>query len=1115
MRKSDGVGVVYSPWTTPSLLVLAILISFSSFRTVDSQSDGNKLLQWQILTKQNFSSQIRLHPHLLLMVTVPWSGESRSLMKQLAHMATNKEDKFGTLKLMVLYRSTDSALADAIGATEGISIIYYHNSLSYKYQGRLRVQNILSSIYFFISHFPEEIPLKSLDTPEDLKKFLESTDKALLLLEFCGWTPRLLAKGKNNETENAFEELFGTGLNGETNRTLAVEGKKNQKGIENEKMTCGTENGFNGIPWLGELSSVIESAFLKSGNMSPSVGFSCSFEEFQKFETSFSEFMIVVRENLLSPERIRFGLVSDRSLLSSLGVEESSSWLTMLYFAGCPNCSKFLREGDDLRSVLRMHNSLVTELEDDGHDLEPSLPADKPSILLFIDRSSDSLETTRNSKEALGSFRDLALDYLTSHQMAGSNNSKPLKLLIEAYQASRRTSGHKKVEPLTSQKITLEDKISVMIINGEKHVSLDNIASDLHGSSLHDILAHVLQRKKEVKLSLLAKEVGFQLLSDDFDIKIPEALPAPTEVVQSNQASAQLPMESCLKSNVDLGKDQILDMAGTSTGEHEEQPKPNVDETSQYNDEMKAFDTGTEFPVEPGQYNRNQVLDSAEDEKAEKQTSSQVEKSEEQELLTKGVRFPFFFFDGGYRLLKSLTAGSKIPSVVIVDPVLQQHYVFPEETVFSYSSLCDFLDGFQNRSLLPYQQSESVVLRPREAPSPPFVNLDFHEVDSIPRVTTHTFSQMVLGFNESDGTHVAHAWKKDVLVLFSNSWCGFCQRMELIVREVYQAVKGYANMLKKESRNQKSMFSSDDLKDNILTLPLIYFMDCTLNDCSLILKAMAQREVYPSLLLFPAERKNAVSYEGDIAVLDIVKFIADHGSNSHSLVKESGILWTGVGQGSRNQNLCKDGLQTAVHEEASLTRDKYHEVLLKNRAPKIAGRYNRIRSHTPNGLHETASQVVVGSILLATDKLLNVHPFDESKILIVKADQGTGFQGLIFNKHINWDSLNELEGGLELLKEAPLSFGGPMVIGGMPLVALTRRLIKKQHVEVFPDVYFLDQRATVQEIERLKSGNQSVTDYWFFLGYTSWGWDQLFGEIAEGAWNLSNGNTKQFYWPWR
>lgn len=49
-----------------------------------------------------------------------------------------------------------------------------------------------------------------------------------------------------------------------------------------------------------------------------------------------------------------------------------------------------------------------------------------------------------------------------------------------------------------------------------------------------------------------------------------------------------------------------------------------------------------------------------------------------------------------------------------------------------------------------------------------------------------------------------------------------------------------------------------------------------------------QREVYPALLLFPAERKKAIVYEGDLAVNDIIKFVAEQGSNSQHLINQKG-----------------------------------------------------------------------------------------------------------------------------------------------------------------------------------------------------------------------------------
>ncbi|KAI7724689.1 hypothetical protein M8C21_004566, partial [Ambrosia artemisiifolia] len=83
-------------------------------------------------------------------------------------------------------------------------------------------------------------------------------------------------------------------------------------------------------------------------------------------------------------------------------------------------------------------------------------------------------------------------------------------------------------------------------------------------------------------------------------------------------------------------------------------------------------------------------------------------------------------------------------------------------------------------------------------------------------------------------------------------------------------------------------------------------------------------------------------------------------------------------------------------------------------------------------------------MLVATQKLAAVYPFARSKILIVKANQTTGFQGLIINRFISWDSITSLEVGLDSLKQAPLSYGGPVITRELPLVSLTRQSFKHE-----------------------------------------------------------------------
>lgn len=130
-------------------------------------------------------------------------------MKEVAHVVSDRQqEEFSSLKLMFMFRNMEKMLADAIIAAaapneeeEELTILFYLHSVSYKYRGPFRALNILSSLLPYISNSNSnsnqpQLPL--LNTPDHLNSFLTSTDKALLLLEFCGWTPKLLANHNIN-----------------------------------------------------------------------------------------------------------------------------------------------------------------------------------------------------------------------------------------------------------------------------------------------------------------------------------------------------------------------------------------------------------------------------------------------------------------------------------------------------------------------------------------------------------------------------------------------------------------------------------------------------------------------------------------------------------------------------------------------------------------------------------------------------------------------------------------------------------------------------------------------------------------------------------------------------
>ncbi|EFH59462.1 hypothetical protein ARALYDRAFT_479495 [Arabidopsis lyrata subsp. lyrata] len=1010
---------------TPTLLLL--FLSFLSVILPSSSGQG----EWEILTEQNFSSQIRLHPHVLLFVTTPWCGESRSLKNEIAQMVQSREE-FGLLKLTVVYRNSEKVLAQAIGAANGITILYYHNSVPYNYLGKLRGSNILSSIHPYLTSTPEELPLKHLKSPKSLKDFLESSDKALLLFEFCGWTTTLLSELKKNVTEDNLWQEWNN--------------------------MCGLQSGFGKVPWLEDFSYANDTAALQEhGRVNLGFGQTCNHEDFKQFSSFLSKLIATTKEFSLPPERQKFGLITEESLASSFNIGKSDSWAAVLQLAGCPHCSKIFKAGDDIQRFLKMENPVVTELEDDWQDHESSLPASKPSVILFVDRSSGSLEERRRSMKALDTFREVAAQHKLSDIKQWENDIKYEKSVSQADKKSGSVSLPKTVQKF--KKIKLENKVSFMILDGDKHVALDTAAPGMEGSSLQEILTNLFHRRKESKLSSLAKDVGFRLLSDDVHIKVLDALPSQAEVVSSQDTT----------SSSAEGSSEI------SLHPKDAEVQNRVSMSSEEKDEMKSSETESSSPSDEEQVttNRSEQLVMAETDKTEvylkKNINGEIKvslHSEPKEDLVHKFTGSFFFSDANYVLLRALTGDVKIPSAVIIDPALQQHYVLQDK--FSYSSLVDFLDGYLNGSLSPYTQSESSIQTPKKATVPPFVNLDFHEVDSIPRVTVSTFSHMVHAWDQSSAEKAPCPLCQDVLVLFSNNWCGFCQRMELVLHEVYRSLKEYKAIIQGGSTNNQRFKS--------------------------------------------AERNKVTPYEGETSVTDITEFLARHANNSRGFFR---LLPTLSRNGRRNSNKL-DQSSSAVDYKVT-DGDKLVEVVLRNREPaeREVNHYQVNSESPPTHSLTTAPQVKTGTILVATEKLAASQPFAKSKILIIKAGPEFGFLGLIFNKRIRWKSFPDLGETAELLEETPLLFGGPVVDPGIPLLALTREKDSStdhDHPEISPGVYFLDHQSVARRIQELKSRELNPSEYWFFLGYSSWSYEQLFDEIGLGVWDVDNSDI-DFAWP--
>lgn len=293
-----------------TVIVLPLLDFSSAHRGFDSAGSS----QWQILTNRNFSSEIRLHPRILLMVTIPWSGEARTLMKQLGRLVADQPEKYGHLKLMVVYKNSQKMIADMLGAAEDITLYYYHQSTSYKYAGRFVAEKILYSLNYFMSLRSEEVPLKPLNTKKELEYFLNSTDKAVLLIELCGWSSQLLHKRIAKKITSALlysetDEMLRSSFFEEVDERLPFDMKKNQKGLENEGLSSGFENELTNSHLSGEFCWANSSTLEEMEYEAEDINLSCIKEEFKQFKYFFSKFKILARDFFLSPERDRKSVV--------------------------------------------------------------------------------------------------------------------------------------------------------------------------------------------------------------------------------------------------------------------------------------------------------------------------------------------------------------------------------------------------------------------------------------------------------------------------------------------------------------------------------------------------------------------------------------------------------------------------------------------------------------------------------------------------------------------------------------------------------------------------------------------------------------------------------------
>ncbi|MCO5609299.1 hypothetical protein L7F22_063525 [Adiantum nelumboides] len=1115
-------------------------------------------LQWIRLTHDNFSSEVRTHPFLLCLATVPWCGESRSLMRELSKSL-----------------SIDESLH---------SLVQY--SIPLKYNGKPRLQNILTAIHRAIGLSFWDMPLQKLETAADLESFMRSTEKAVILFDFCNYTNKIrkskhhqvvdntifmspgvrdksnVGQVKNDKfvkssNTNAAPEILEDSTQqvsniGDSQSNSLLEqsdvqeyveispklisrksvglhqmllgdrikdsndfckdgASRNSVGIENDVQhqvaSCESENDFaslNAPSYLFGKRFSEEDRYeknwftdsTKTGVFARVDG--CNRTEYSHFAKVYQSLIKIARAYTLTPEVANFAIIGNKNLLSTWGFErmQNETWFLMQWMSDWPDLSKLYYESETLESYLFGQKQLVKELSRESINIPSSVCNNTLPVILFIDKVSAVPDVRRQSWEALAALRAFAREYgrLEDLEMQASTSmdfemeSKPVrepkraKSVIEEQMSKDSFLGMKS---MFGRNVVLQSTNQLVRVSKDpssKHRNLLPPDTAFDG----DIVSRVLvedNEKLKVDASVLNKELqelefSKLLLSKDNAIyKIKNG-----QIVQENAADSKpfMPegLESALSSSVGAS---FVGLNSASSADKGKQGLPSVEVMEE------------------------QVMTEA----------------------NHGIIFSFYFADGEDQWKDMVRAALPYPSLVILDCLRGGEFIFPAHNQsIDYMSLKVFFDQLVAKKLQKAYRSEVAQRKPRKQVQPPFVNLDFHEVDGVPRVNSQRLLELLaqrsmVSLSFLDGAKdMPLFWERAALVLFTTPSCGFCKRTELVFRELHQLLTRYLNRSTREgySTYDTAYQNVEMIGGNLLAskemeieqkLPRLFQIDCTLNDCSGFFQSIDQEELYPSVILYPAQNKNRpIVFGGISTVQDILKFIAVEGgagTNVFSMLqgtqkkRSDTTAYTQTGECVVPQS----SQSLLIASRSSSSRHTYHFTADTTGSPS-----NLFK--TDDNKHQTAIKPIVyptvSSVLVATEQFSKSSKvFESSKILIVKVDGQEGFQGLIFNKPLAWNILTGLDTEMKpLVNKTVLCYGGPVILQGEPFLSLSRLKDADGFTEVVPGVYVGGPAATMHVFQSIKEGKLQAADFWFFLGHAVWGWQQLLNEIEQQWWNLTS-----------
>ncbi|EMS50873.1 hypothetical protein TRIUR3_14833 [Triticum urartu] len=881
----------------PHLLISFLLVAPQS-KAASSFGATAGRPEWQVLTRANFSSQIRLHPHILLVVTMPWYGESRSLMAEIQQLVATEEMELGRLKLMVVYRNSEKLLSDAIGATEGTKFIYYQQSIQFKYQGKLRARDILYSVRHIMSLKHEEAPFVALHTKDDVEEFIQSTDRAVLLSEFCGWFTRLASDRSNRSSGVTPSKTHAENVDVSGKTVTRQSDGRLELVIEDDELTFGGGSQLTGSPWKGGFTTANQSVSDHIRISTDENSKLCTVQKFQQFESFYAKLTALSREHFLPPEKVRFGLVTEKLPLSSLDIANASNsetWFLSVHYLGCTSCSVIAKEEDDLRSLLQSYHNLdVKEIDTDASGGEVTFPANRPSAILFINRLSDSLKIRDESKLSLKLLREYAQKNYPPYVISGDLNSGNSRMRTKADPSALSTSksdGHSgtaRLHDLASKYMDLGEKMSVMVVRDGESISYRSASEGSTNSPLYEILTKLIHktrsahRSKKTRISFVTKNDDLKLLSDDPEVQVVDSVSIQEsqrmdDLFASSESVNDGIAEVSVHENNKATKVEYIDDGQTPTI---------LEKTPAHycginDNDLHCSDTEMEEQqaVEASDVSPDLREEASIDVHSSNEVHGKLQKHRDEKIVTEVLDF----LEPDGRKANSNKEKSGLPNQQDVFSVLSQESerienFISEDDLFNIDEESEKGDSkFSPRAT--FSSSSILASDNTEYTEQASENFNWWIKNAIPGCDSK---------NETPFLNTATlgvAWKKDVLVLFSNSWCGFCQRTELVVRELHRSFKSYMSL---NSQFAKAQGLQTEENGGDLGLPTIYMMDCTANDCHHLLKSADKEELYPTVLLFPAENKSAISYGGGMSLGNLIEFLESHASNSRHMSEYKG-----------------------------------------------------------------------------------------------------------------------------------------------------------------------------------------------------------------------------------